>query len=111
MEILKHASSKPKPRDSNTLVCNSPENAEWTTKSVDMARDQTKNAICHVRRTLAEPAVPAGETVCLRSHLKRRLNQRFTMWLIQSDKLSLKKDTLITEWAWFILDVSKILET
>jgi hypothetical protein len=40
-------------------------NVGSVTRSENTARDQTKNAICHAEKILAEPVVQAGETASL----------------------------------------------
>lgn len=62
MVIQENASNWPWMVDSNSLVCNMLENVGSVTLSVNMVRELTKNVICHVRRTQAEPAVLDGET-------------------------------------------------
>lgn len=63
MVIQENASKWPWMVDSSLLVCNMLVNVGSVTLLVNTARDQTKNAICHARRTQAEPVVLDGETV------------------------------------------------
>lgn len=51
--------------DSSMLVCNMLVNVGLATQLANTARDQTKSAICHAKRTKPELVVPDGETVCL----------------------------------------------
>lgn len=63
MVTLENASKWPWMEDSNTLVCNMLANVGSVIRLANMERDQIKNAICHARKTIREPAVLDGEIV------------------------------------------------
>jgi hypothetical protein len=65
MVIQRNASNLPWMVDTNLSVCNMLVNVGSVTRSENTARDQTKNAICHAEKILAEPVVQAGETASL----------------------------------------------
>jgi hypothetical protein len=90
------------------LLCRIKMSVGLVKKLVNMARDLIVSATRYAETTRIEPVVVAGETVLLSSRSSsRKMRSNTIIKTEMSDKKSLKRDTLTTEWDCLTWDASK----